>query len=189
MEFAWPPKNLTQPADDREHSFRPAVRVYIEPNRLGTREQRLEFAAITFKNGRHLEGCLRAAMRVLNCDEGIAQEAVRQWQHHPDVTTEYERLAEDKEVVNDGLPTKEALARDVYNIGLDAGVDPDDRLKAFRLFAEIRGHIAKPGTNISIDQRSIILLPRRNPVLDDEAREQKVIEAQARLVSDATKTG
>lgn len=190
VEFNWPPRNLTQPAlDDREHEFRPAARVYLDQSVIGTREQRIEYARLTFKNGQHYEGSLKAARRVLNCEEGVAMEAVRQWQHHPDVTGEYDLLSEDKEVVNDGLPSKEVLARDVYNMGLDTHMDADARLKAFRLFAEIRGHIAKPGTNVNIDNRSIILLPRRAARVDDPDREQKVIEAQARLVKDASSTG
>jgi hypothetical protein len=189
-DFHWPPRNLTQPAlDDREHEFRPATRVHIEPEKLGTREQRIEFAQITFKTGRHYEAARVAARRILACDDGVANEAVRQWQFHPDVTEEYDRLGGERETINDGLPSKEMLAREIYNIGLDNHIDPDDRLRAFRLYAEVRGHIAKPGTNVNIDARSIILLPRRSTKLDDPEHEQKVIEAQARLVKDANTTG
>jgi hypothetical protein len=87
-----------------------------------------------------------------------------------------------------GLPSKAQQARDIYNLAQGAA-SIDDKLKAHKLYAEIMGHVQKPGEgkggDTYIDNRSVILLPRRETNLD--AWEADTIEHQAQLVSNATK--
>jgi hypothetical protein len=159
---------------------------------IGTAEQRLEFAQRMHRLPKNGQEYIRACRTILQGqDAGLVEIAAVQWPTSPDVLAEWNRLDDNasKEEVSDGLPSKAKLGRDVYNLGLDTSIDPDDRIKAFRLFAEVQGHIGRGGNTINnnIDARSIILVPRRSVRLDDPEREEKVIQAQARLVSDAVR--
>lgn len=156
---------------------------------VGTDAQRLEFARLTHrrpKNAMEYERVCRTLL--VGEDAGSIYGAVLTWPNHPDVLREWDRLDgnEAKDEVADGLPAKSRWARDVYNMAQDARLDADDRLKAFRLYAEGQGYVGvRGGTNVNIDNRAIILVPRRSAKLDDPEREEKVIQAQARLIADA----
>jgi hypothetical protein len=157
---------------------------------VGTSAQRLEFAKRTHRTPHNDQEFLRVCRVILTGDDTpLVEVAARQWATAPDVLAEWNRLDDSKEEIGDGLPSKQKLGRDVYNLALDSQIDPDDRIKAFRLFAEVQGHIGRGGgvVNNNIDARSIILVPRRSSRVDDPEREEKVIQAQARLVSDAVR--
>lgn len=156
---------------------------------VGTPEQRLEFAKRTHRLAKNGLEFLKVCQVILTgLDSGLVTVAVNTWPNSPDVLAEWNRLDDSKEETNDGLPSKAKLGRDIYNLASDTTVPPDDRLKGFRLYAELQGHVGRVGGTINnnIDARSIILVPRRSQRLDDPEREEKVIQAQARLVSDAS---
>jgi hypothetical protein len=159
---------------------------------VGTAAQRLEFAQRAHKVPHNDQEFLRLCRIILQGeDHDIVAVAASTWPNLPEVLAEWDRLDDNasKDEVSDGLPSKAKLGRDVYNLALDTSVDPDDRIKAFRLFGELQGHIGRAGSviNNNIDARSIILVPRRSAKVDDPEREEKVIQAQARLVSDAVR--
>lgn len=158
---------------------------------IGTIEQRQEWAKLVHRMADNMMAHEGAARRVLSAeDQGMAHQAALEWRNSVDCMTVWDALnsKEGSDEVSDGLPTKAILARDVYNVALDGTEDADDRLKAFRLYGEIQGFVNRGGAtvNTNIDARSIILVPRRSSRVDDPDHEQKVIEAQARLVTDAT---
>lgn len=157
---------------------------------VGTEEQRLEFARRMFRRPQNMLEYERVARTILlGVDAGLVQPAILQWPNSPDVLAEWDRLETSKEEIVDGLPSKAKMGRDIYNLASDTQVATDDRLKAFRLYGELQGHIgsAKTQINNNIDARSVILVPSRSRTLDDPDREAKVIEAQARLVKDASR--
>ncbi len=154
---------------------------------IGTQEQRLEFARKMHRRPHNFMECERVLRTILVGDQvGLIAGAAIYWMRHPDVLNEWDRLDEEKVEIEEGLPSKQKLARDVYNIGLNEQIDADDRLKAFRLYGEVQGHIGVKGSSVTnIDARSVILVPRRSSRVDDPEREAKVIESQALLVKDA----
>lgn len=61
-----------------------------------------------------------------------------------------QRDIQDEEGEEAFLPSKAELARAVYDMATaERPTAAEDRLKAFRLYAEIRGFIEKPGVNIN----------------------------------------
>lgn len=118
-------------------------------------------------------------------DDALARQAAEEYRYDRVVIEEMDRLAKAEPETN--LPTKAQQARDIYDLAISAA-SIDDRLKAHKLYAEVMGHIVKPGdgastNNTFIDNRSVILLPTRANSLDEF--EAEAIEHQARLVANA----
>ena len=152
---------------ERKRKFAALARV-----RPDTREGRYEAACLTFPD---------------QCDDNLALMAMEQYPFDRVVIEERARL--EAEEPTDGLPSKAQQARDIYNLAQGA-TSIDDKLKAHKLYAEIMGHVQKPGDgagggNTYIDNRSVILLPRRETNLAEW--EAETIDQQARLVSNASK--
>lgn len=100
------------------------------------------FAAFLFANPLDKFG---AARRVFaNDDEiGKAAEIAAKWPNDEFVIAELARLRE----LNDSeaaLPSKADLARMAWDMGSNKAAEYEDRIKALKLYADIRGFIEKP---------------------------------------------
>lgn len=168
------------------HDYGPIDRMPAGFGIVGTAEQRVEFARRMHRRAANMQEYENQARIVLGAQHYLAGEAARTWPTSTEYLNEIERLDKSNDDIGEGLPTKEKMARDIYNMATDVELDADDRLKAFRLYGETRGFVGqKNAPVVNVDARSIILVPRRNPRVDDPDREEKIIQAQARLVKDA----
>jgi hypothetical protein len=152
---------------ERKRKFAALARV-----RPDTRDGRYEAACLTFPD---------------ICDNNLVFKAIEEYPFDRVVIEERARL--EAAEPEHGLPTKAQQARDIYNLAQGAA-SIDEKLKAHKLYAEIMGHVVKPGEgngggNTYIDNRSVILLPRRETNLDEW--EAQTITQQAQLVSNASK--
>lgn len=178
-------------ADQRDYGVAGAVSTRPVDGRVGRFDQRMEFAKAMHQRPRNvLEYDRVLRMMLVGPDSGMIAAAAATWPNDPDVLAEWDRLDghEARDEVADGLPTKQRWLRDIYNVGLDAAhCDPDERLRAFRLYGEGQGFIGggKGSTTNVYDNRSIILVPRRGGYVDDPDREQKIVNAQAKLIVNA----
>lgn len=116
---------------------------------------------------------------------GFALTVASDWPDDPIVIAELDRLASEDE---QDLPNKAKLARDIYNLADDGSKSVDDRLKAYKLYAEVRGFIEKPApignvNNNYVDNRKVMLIPPSPPI---DEWEQGAVNQQAKLVSDAS---
>lgn len=115
-------------------------------------------------------------------DLGSAIEAARDWPSDPYVKAKQKELL--KEFGPDAfLPTKQDLARDVYEITRAEKVSNSEKLAAFRLYADIRGFIEKQAmnniNNTVINQNRVMVL---NDHGTDEQWEEKASSSQAKLI-------
>lgn len=92
----------------------------------------------------------KAAMSLGDIDTPTALQLAYKWQHDPEVLAEQKRILSDKTTAQAFLPTKEQQARDVYCLANNDKIDVETRLKAHRLYAELRSFIEKPDTKINI---------------------------------------
>lgn len=168
MEYALNHTNSTpwQRLADPERKKAYARLARVRPN---TPEGRYEAACLTFPDQE---------------DDNLARQAAEEYRFDRVVIEETERLAASEPEA--GLPTKAQQARDVYNLAMGAK-SVDDQLKAHKLYADIMGYVQKPtdapAGNTYVDNRSVILLPRRATSLDEW--EVEAIEHQAKLVANA----
>lgn len=84
----------------------------------------------------------------------------------------------------DFLPTRADVARELYNLGVDAGNDARDRIQAFKSYAELMGYAPKNGaeTTNNITQNNVMIV-REIPA---DQWEKRAVEQQARLINAAT---
>ena len=83
---------------------------------------------------------------------------------------------------------KAQLARDVYQLAKhEKWIDAKDRIAAYKLYADLRGFIEKPGTTVNnntlVDRRSVMVVTDHGT---DEEWEAKLRAQQAALTHDAT---
>lgn len=120
----------------------------------------------------------------------LAHKAAAEYPYHPFVIDELARLATVEPV--DNLPTREQQARDVYNLASDLTKSIDDRLKAHKLYADMMGHVQKPGTGTgdtyNIDQRRVMYFPMTPRTPEDiEAWERRAERQQETLIAHAAR--
>lgn len=126
----------------------------------------------------------KAGVAVFGDDTSKALVASTRWVKDPDVLAYME---EAKEEMGDMhfLPTKADLARIAWDLGNDTNRHVDDRLKALRLYADVRGFIEKQGTiinnNVLTNNKVMLIKDHGTP----DAWEQKLAEQQAKLIEDA----
>lgn len=81
------------------------------------------------------------------------------------------------------LPSKEDLARDVYEITRENKATVNEKLAAFRLYADIRGFIEKQAMNNiqnnTIVQNRVMIMPDYG---SDDNWEEKLVTQQAKLI-------
>lgn len=132
-----------------------------------------------------LDNPFQAALSLFPDSAGIALQLAHLWINDPEVKIEKERL------LNDGgaeaktvLPSKEKQALAVWALANDEKRPTEERLKAHRLYAELRSFIEKPaaagGTNI-LNQGVMIIKDHGS----DEEWERRASEQQQQLISPA----
>lgn len=128
----------------------------------------------------------KAACAVFGDDTGNALTAASRWPDDPEVQAFMAKAMDDMGDIH-FLPTKAELAKLVWNMARNEMLDSDSRLKAARLYGDIRGFIDKQGTNININNSTT-----NNKVMvvtdhgTDAEWEAKCASQQARLIEDAT---
>lgn len=126
----------------------------------------------------------KAAVAIFGDDTGKALLVSHRWPQDP-VVIAHMQTAIDELGDMHFLPTKAELARAAFQIGLDPKVHVDDRLKAMRLYADIRGFIDKQGANVVVNNltQNKVMLVRDHG--SNEAWEQAAAEQQRQLIEDA----
>jgi len=117
-------------------------------------EAKTAFAAALL---RHPHEHFKAATLVFPDNMQAALFIMQTWQHDPFVRDEKQRLL-DEFGPDYFLPTQFELAHDVYALA-GAAAAVEDRIKGFRLYAEIRGFISKaPVVNNNVDNSTKVLM-------------------------------
>lgn len=121
------------------------------------------FKAATYVYPKHMQACL-----------WIMQE----WPHDPYVRELQAKLL-DEHGADAFLPTQQELAHELYHTATKATMT-DDKIKAFELYAKVRGFINKPAepANVNVSLTNKVLVVR-------EASEQDVRARQAQLMREA----
>lgn len=109
---------------------------------------------------------------------GIALQLAQEWIRDPYVESETQRLL--RETSGDGfLPSKSRQSLDLYALANDPKVDPDVRIKAHRLYAEMQGSIEKPiAGQTNILNQGVLIVSKHGT---DEQWEKTAIESQRTL--------
>jgi hypothetical protein len=137
---------------------------------------KLEFAANLLRNN---NDAAKAAFATTP-NVGFALQMAHKWPLDPVVIAEKDRLLISPDAKS-FLPSKEIQAQDIYAMATNAKFDPDDRLKAHRLYAEIMAFIEKPvpGTTTNILNQGVMIVKDAGTDADWQA---KASEQQRALV-------
>lgn len=129
----------------------------------------------------------KAALSVLPSSNprttGWALHISSEWPDDPEVLELKADILEE-EGEDEFLPTKAELAKRVYERAEETR-NPDDAQKLYKLYAEIRGFIEKPGTTINNNNsvQPTVMVVRDHGT--NEEWEQKLAEMQNKLVANA----
>jgi hypothetical protein len=170
-------ENLTLPwakfaSEDLKRVF--AGHLYVRPDTLTGRH---EAALLTFPDP---------------IDQLTMLRARDDWPFDVVVIQEIARLKSEAEKKVNELPSLEEQARAVYNLANDGTKGVDDRLKAHKLYAELRGFIKKPGEGVQVvnyqDNRKVHYYPIQPSTPEAiEDFEKIAVAHQAKLVSSAAR--
>lgn len=126
----------------------------------------------------------KAAISVFGDDTGAALQASYRWPTDPLVKAFMDQAVNELGDMH-FLPTKAEIARVAHSLAVDQRIPVEDRLKAIRLYADIRGFIDKQGATINnniLTTNKVMLVKDHG---DDERWEQQLAAQQARLIDDA----
>jgi hypothetical protein len=144
-------------------------------------ELKHEFAAALLKTP---EDPFKAAFSVIP-DVGQACEVATKWPNDSEVRAQQLRLIEQHGEM-EFLPSKEQQCKDIYyGIAENKNIDVETRLKAHRLYAEMRSHIDKPmpaQAGMQVINQGIMVV--RDHGTDDEW-ENKAVNQQRKLIEHA----
>lgn len=151
-------------------------------------ERKKRFAAEFLKSTtKSMEDAFRITCTLFGADTRAAMEAAREWPHDPEVIGYTNELVSELGDLH-FLPTKADLAMLVWNISNDGRLPVEDRLKAARLYGDIRGFIERQqaGTvvNNNVLMQNKVMLVKDHGT--DESWEQQVAAQQRRLIDDAS---
>lgn len=122
----------------------------------------------------------RAACVVCGNDTVRALKISSEWVYDLCVLQEQARLIEENGP-DEYLPTKAEVCRRIYAVGENA-TSGDEKLKAYKLYAEIRSFIAKPeGGNVNVQVNNNRVMVMRD-FGTDEQWETKAIAQQTKLI-------
>ena len=110
-------------------------------------DQKQLFAKLLLK----LREPFKAALELFPDDTGTALQVAHDWPKDP-VVIAIKNGVYDAVDEMDLLPTKAELARGIWD-KMQGDLYPDDYVKLGRLYADVRGFIEKPGTNINVDNK------------------------------------
>jgi len=113
-------------------------------DRINNEECKTAFAVELLKNP---ADAFKAALQVFPDDTGLALRAAHTWPKDPFVLAEQERITSEE---GEGafLPGKAELCRKIWERLQKDYVVTEDFVKIAKLYAEVRGFIEKPNTNI-----------------------------------------
>lgn len=144
---------------------------------------KLQYAGIVARNP---ERRLTAGYEVFPGPENYGRALQAQsWLYDPFVVAEVERLT-GEEAVGEILPSKEAVAKEILDFARETH-DGKDKIGAFKLFAEVMGHIAKVPSMVQ-DNRviNVLRVPTRDLTPEDDADfNARFYAQQTKLVADA----
>lgn len=150
-------------------------------NTVSEREQKQQFALELLKDP---TDPFKAALRVFGENTGMALLASNRWPDDPEVLAITQKAVDELGDMH-FLPSKADLARLAWNTANNERIDTDNRIKAMRLYGDIRGFIEKQGTVINNN----VLTNNKVMVVKDhggvEEWERGLLEQQQRLISDA----
>ena len=144
------------------------------------------FAALIFKRADHPAEHMAAAQQIFSRRDqtALALQVATEWPRDPVVIAELERLSEN--VTGDDLTSKADLARKIMQIGDNPQHSPDERLKAYKQYAELMGFIQKPETgstnNTFIDNRRVMMVPANQSA---EEWERDAVDHQISMIEHA----
>lgn len=145
-------------------------------------EQRLKlaFANALLKHPQDLEGRFAAALSVTS-DTGKALVMANKWLDDPFVVAEQTRLLKgaDEGDLN-FIGTKADFARELLTEAR-AQWDGETKIKFFKLYAEVRGFIAKPDTNVNVQVNNNRVMVVKDMGTDDDW-ERKAQQQQRNLI-------
>jgi hypothetical protein len=141
------------------------------------------FAAALLKNEPDAEGRFKAALTVTP-DTGQALYMANRWPSDPVVIDEIAALTKDGDDDLSFIGTKAEFAREVLTAGR-ASYDGDTKHKFFKLYAEMRGFISKPDTNVNVqvNQNRVMIVKDMGT---DAEWEAKAATQQRALINAAT---
>lgn len=126
----------------------------------------------------------KAAVAAFGGDTGKAWAVYSHWKTDPEVLAYMEEATTEMGEMH-FLPTKADLCRVAWDIANNQQVHVDDRLKAMRLYADIRGYIEKQGTVINNN----VLTNNKVMVIKDHGSaadwEQRLAMQQQQLIDNA----
>jgi hypothetical protein len=145
-----------------------------------TKEQKTEFARFWLALGNPFQAALQVCGDPSNT--GLALQLQQDLVNDEFVKSEKVRLLNGKDAV-DLLPSKEKQAKDIYDLATNQNIAVEDRLKAHRLYAELRSFIEKPaqgGNTTNILNKGVMIV--KDHGTEDEW-ESKVMRQQASLTA------
>lgn len=146
-------------------------------------EQKRAFAREWLKQPNNTLGAVIAVIGP--SQNGDAAEALRHmyaWMKDPAVLQEKARLIEHGDELA-LLPNKAELAREVWLLGLNPDLKGMERVKAFELYANLRGYVEKPGITVNnTTVNKVMVVKDLGSNADWEARAQ---EQQRQLTATA----
>lgn len=131
----------------------------------------------------------KAALTIPGIDPTTAMQIAYKWANDEDVIAAQQKLLSDEYLSIDILPSKAKQARDIYLIASSDKIDAETRLKAHRLYAEIRSFIEKPDKttiNIPVSHSNVMIVPEH---ANDDEWEKHAIKQQKRLTTNGDING
>lgn len=154
----------------------------MEPNAdTITREQKERFILALLKKP---DDAFAAAKVVYGDNVGMALRLSREWQNDPEMLALQDKLLDEQGELA-FLPGKAETARTAWEISQDIKLHVDDRLKALKLYAELRNFIEKPNTTVNnqINVANKVMIVKDHG--RDEDWEAAAATQQAKLIEDA----
>jgi hypothetical protein len=127
----------------------------------------------------------RIASSLFGDDVGRALDVATRWPSDPDVLRFKEEAVQEVGDLH-FLPTKADAARLAWDLANTNNLLVEDRLKALRLYSDIRGFIEKQGTTINnnvLNSNKVMLVTDHGDTSDWEA---KLAQQQQTLIENAT---
>lgn len=144
-------------------------------------ENKKAFALALLKNPNDPFG---AALKVFPRDTGYCLRIAQFWPNDEVVLAEQNRLQSENDEMH-FLPGKAELARQVWNRVSAENVSHDDFVKLAKLYADVRGFIAKdqPQVSVNVDNRRVMVV---KDLGSDEDWEAKAERQQRELLNVST---
>lgn len=128
----------------------------------------------------------KAALAVFPYDTAKALAVSKEWPRDEEIIGLCDKLIQDE---GEGafLPTKEDLARAVFKRA-ERSLEDADAFKGYKLYADIMGHVEKPGTTVNnntlVDNRRVMVVTDHGT---DDEWEAKVLAQQTKLIEDGAR--